>query len=109
MSNIIIQTLQNKLNTIQKKRDTLYNELQRNHYAEIIDIRERFKDLLHRHGGNSKEVNDFVNKYADKEKELMKKAKYIIDNGDKMLDKVIKYDRQIRELSNEIYSHEVRK
>ena len=109
MSRIILETLQNKLNQTIKKRDTLYNELQRNHYSEIIDIRERFKDLLHRHGCNSKEVNDFANKNADKEKELMKKAKYVIHNGDKMSDKVLEYDRQIHELSNEIYSHTIRK
>lgn len=106
---IIVQTLKNKLIQIQNKRDKLYNEMQRNHYSEIIDIRERFKDILHKHGGNSQEAMDFANKYADKEKELMKQAKYVNKNSNKMLDKVLEYDRQITELSNEIYSHEMRK
>lgn len=109
MSNIIIKTLKSKLQSIQKKRDSLYNEMNRNHYAEIIEIRDRFKHILHIHGANSEEAKDFAFKYADKEKELFELAKKQNENCDKNLNKLIEYDRQIRELSNEIYSHEVRK
>lgn len=109
MSNIILKTLKNKLQSIQKKRDILYNEMNRNHYAEIIEIRDRFKHILHIHGANSEEAKDFAFKYADKEKELFKKAKEQLNNSDKMMKKLLEYDRQIGELSNEIYLHEVRK
>ena len=36
MNNIILETLKSKLQSIQKKRDILYNEMNRNYYAEII-------------------------------------------------------------------------
>jgi len=108
MNNIILETLKSKLQSIQKKRDILYNEMNRNYYAEIMEIRDRFKDILHRHGANSEEAKDFAFKYADKEKELFKLAKKENENSDKNLNKLLEYDRQIQELSNEIYLHEIR-
>ena len=108
MNNIILETLKSKLQSIQKKRDILYNEMNRNYYAEIMEIRDRFKDILHRHGANSEEAKDFAFKYADKEKELFELAKKELNNGDKNLNKLLEYDRQIQELSNEIYLHEIR-
>lgn len=109
MTNIILTTLKNKLNQIQNKKDKLYNEMQRNYYAEIIEIRDRFKHILHVHGANSEEAKDFAFKYADKEKELFELAKKENENSDKNLNKLIEYDNQIQELSNEVYSLKIRK
>ena len=109
MNNIILNTLKEKLEGLTKKREKLYNDMQYNYYKDIVDIRQGFNDILHKYGGNSEEAKDFAFKYADKEKELMRKAKYQLENSDKMLEQILQYDRDILELSNEIYCLEIRK
>lgn len=107
--NIILTTLKKKLSEITKKREKLYNDMQYNYYADICEIRKNFRDILNKYGGNSEEAKDFAFKYTDKEKELMKKAQNQIDNSDKWLEKIIEYDNDIVDLSNEIACREVRK
>lgn len=109
MVNIILETLQDKLIKIQKKRDDLWNKLQRNHYSEIIEIRKGFKKIVDEYGIMSEQAVDYANKNAKKEKELFEESKTVNNFNIEMLDEVVNLDRQINELSNEIACLKFRK
>jgi hypothetical protein len=108
-NNIILETLEEKLNKLIKKRDNLLFKLNRNPYSDIIAIRKEFQELINQFGVGSDEVNRFSQLNVTKEKELRKEAEYLNNNYIKNIDDIYLLDRQLSILSNEIAVIKMRK
>ena len=108
-NNIILETLEEKLNKLIKKKDDLLFKSNRNPYSDIIAIRKEFQELINRFGVGSNESIKFAQLNATKEKELRKEAEYLDNNCIKILDDICLLNRQIYELSNEVYLIKMRK
>jgi hypothetical protein len=102
MSTIISETLKNKLTSIENKRKVLWDKLNGRYISEVAIIREKFSEIINKYGIMSQEAKEYAFKNAKKEQILLKTARYVNKNSEKILNEIIKLDLQINELANEI-------